>query len=241
MPSGHAMARSVSRGDRRRANMRSTAGSTASPKFPEGIARTTGGVSQSTQVDLGRTAPDADDEESIPRGAGGLEGAVDGVDLAVGDDEHIGGFVAAEGEGGFQRRGHFGAAEIGVEFTDPALRRDASGVRHGPHPACPVFDDGAEPGEREAIALPHLPDDVLKGATRSLDAVARHGAGAVDEDLDRDVPGAVGGNARAEADEGHEAFGVDAIPASDRRRRGRVDRRTARSRDRARRAGRATR
>ena len=78
-----------------------------------------------------------------------------------------------------------------------------------------MFHGVAKAGQRKPVAFIQLLDDSLQGAFGGGNAVARHGAGAIDEDLDGGAGALWRGNAWAKAGQHGDAFGHDAVARGD--------------------------
>ena len=148
------------------------------------LAGAAGRVGQAAQHALGRRAADADHEDALLRAARLGDQRIGAPDLAVGDQQHVGGTLgAAQREHRPQRGFHLGAAEIGLRPRD-ALRGLADRRRIGRDQRVDlVHDVAAEAREAEAVGRSQPREDAVQRALGGLDAVAGHRAGAVDDEL----------------------------------------------------------
>ena len=150
------------------------------------------GLGQVAQHGLCRGGAHADHEHAVAAAAGALDHAARVPDLAVGDEEHVGSArrlavlllqVGGQGKGGQQRLLHLGAAQVGMGARDGLLERAPGGGRAADRGQ----DRGhgrAEAGEAHLVGFPQAGRHALQGPAGGGDAVARHRARAVHEELE---------------------------------------------------------
>ena len=151
------------------------------------LARAAGRFGEAAQHAFGRRAADADDEHALPRATRLGDQMVGVPDLAVGQQQDVGGAVApADREHLLQRARHLGAAQVRVHPPD-APGRVAHGALVRRDEAARLVDRvAAEARKREPVGRLEAREDPVQRTSGRRDAVAAHRARAVDDELQRE-------------------------------------------------------